>query len=48
MCKKTYVTLSKGKRLYKLFAPDIKNVHTSIRKKRPTLPKYESPTEMEV
>ena len=44
MGKKAFVELRKGRRGYRLFSEDIKDVHTAIRKKRPPVPKFECPT----
>ena len=45
MGKKTFVEVKRGKRAYKLFTEDLTDVHTVIRKKRPAVPKYDSPTD---
>lgn len=45
MCKKNYVTLRMNKKQHRLFTDDIAAVHTAIRKKRPPVPAYETPTE---
>ena len=45
MGKKTFVEVKRGRRGYKLFTEDLTDVHTVIRKKRPAVPKYDSPTD---
>lgn len=44
MGKKSFVEIRKGRRGYKLFSEDIKDVHTAIRKKRPPVPRFECAT----
>jgi hypothetical protein len=44
MCKKSYVTLSRGRKIYQLFVADIQEVHRANHKKRPPLPPYECPS----
>lgn len=41
MCKKSFVTLCRGRRKYQLFADDIEEVHRVAWRKRPALPAYE-------
>ena len=45
MCKKSFVGMEKGKRKYKLYSEDIKEVFKFIKKKRPSIPKFECLTE---
>lgn len=45
MGKKTFVEIRRGRRGYKLFSDDIKDVHTAIRKKRPPVPRFECATD---
>lgn len=48
MCKRSFVTLVKGSRKYRVLTEDIKEVHRGIYKKRPSLPAYESITSDEM
>lgn len=45
MCKKSYVLLTKGKKNYRLYSEDIAEVHKIIKKKRPSIPKFECLTD---
>lgn len=47
MCKKSFVTVCIRSTKHKLFLDDMLAVHTGVRRKRPTPPPYESPTEAE-
>ena len=48
MTKSSFVSMTKGKKKYKLYATDIKDVHKLIIKKRPTLPKFECQTQDDI
>ena len=48
MTKSSFVSMTKGKKKYKLYATDIKDVHKLIVKKRPTLPKFECQTQDDI
>lgn len=44
MCKRSFVTLSRGKRKYQIAVEDIQEVYKMAPKKRPILPAYDCPT----
>ena len=48
MCKRELVSMARRGRKYRVCLDDIKGVHRAVCKKRPALPKFESPTEDEL
>lgn len=47
MSKRNFVVLARGKRAYRVLVEDIVDVHKTISKKRPALPKFEANTDCE-